>query len=547
MALTEEQLTQMDAIVGGEDLFAQMDAALQEPQEEAGMSPFEAGLGLAASAVKGATFGLGPKIAAGVGTLPAKGALELYEAMGGPEAPSVGDIYKGAVSQYSGLTQDVEKQMPYAAMGAELAGGITGGVGIAGTKAAQALGNMARRGGLIGRVGAGALAGETAQRTYEAGAAPVGQEGEILGREGVSLGGVLGGAIPAAGALGRAVTPRIAEGLESVVEGAKRFKIPLSMDQVTGSRALKNTQKVTQELPFSGQEGFRDKQMKAFNRALLKTVGVDGEKISRANIDKAFLETGKKFDSVASGKIIPSTKLQEGIKEIYETAPEFATQDAIGILEKNVSKVFKNIDEAGNIKGEKLNTLRSQINQATRKAKDADTKDLLRDLENVIVESLTDADPAKLTQAKYNYKNLLAIEPLAAKAKGGDISVPQLTNRVDRIYGRSFVRGKAGDIGELADIGRELLPELGGSDTAQKMAYYAAIGGSALDPTGTAPLLAAGAITGGRAFQSFINRNQSIINSLPKAAREELLKLPPSEAVKVIQSLPGVSGIVAAQ
>lgn len=50
--------------------------------------------------------------------------------------------------------------------------------------------------------------------------------------------------------------PAVDEGLAPIAATARKFDIPLSFDQITSSRAAKNLQKVSQELPFSGQARF---------------------------------------------------------------------------------------------------------------------------------------------------------------------------------------------------------------------------------------------------------------------------------------------------
>jgi GH24 family phage-related lysozyme (muramidase) len=102
------------------------------------------------------------------------------------------------------------------------------------------------------------------------------------------------------------------------------------------------------------------------------------------------------------------------------------------------------------------------------------------------------------------------IEPLAAKAKGGMINPTQLNQRVSQVYRRAHTIGESGDIGDLARIGNELMPVLGGSDTAEKLLYMTGAGGTAVV---NAPLTGA-ALAGNRLLQSGVNRNQALVNKL---------------------------------
>lgn len=349
----------------------------------------------------------------------------------------------------------------------------------------------------------------------------------------------LGAAGPLAAAGGsaalNAVAPKINEGLRDVAALAQKYKIPVSLDQISSSRALKNVQKVSQELPFSGQEGFRDKQMSAFNRALLNTVGVDADKITKMNMDKAFINVGKEFDDLGKGKTFQlDDAFSRRLDDVRQEAQSISTKDAVSNFENEVANILKEAGPTGSISGEKLGTLRARVNRLARKSNNPDTQDLLHDLENAIVDTMTAGDDAvsgAFSKTKQKYKNLLVLEPLAAKAKAGNISPSLLNNRVSKIYGRSHTTGNAGEIGDLAQIGHELLPELGGSDTTQKLLYATGSTGAAIaNPAATATGLGAN-----RLFQEGINRNQKLIGKM--LTPKEISKLPPKEAAKLVNEM----------
>jgi hypothetical protein len=407
------------------------------------------------------------------------------------------------------------------------------------TKAAAGTANAALR-GIKGAV----VAAPTAF-AYGAGDAEPGKriEGGIQAARTVApiAGGIAAG-VPLAGAALGAAAPKIDEGLRDVATLARKYKIPLSFDQISSSRALKNAQKVSQELPFSGQSGFRSKQLSAWNKAILKTVGLDADKFTKKNLDKAFTQVGKEFDDLGKGKtFVFDDNFSRTLDSIRQDASATATKDAIDNFNNVVEKrVLPNADSAGNISGEKLGKIRSEINRLARKASNIDTKELLHDLENAVIDVMTAGDDAAngaLSSAKQKYKNLIVIEPLAAKGKGGNISPSLLNNRVSKVYGRSHTRGNAGEIGDLAQIGHELLPELGGSDTLQKSLYAAgglgAAGGVIANPAVGLPAVAA-ATTGvgvNRALQSGLNRNQKLIDRALKPGLSSLIPPPPESAL----------------
>lgn len=342
-------------------------------------------------------------------------------------------------------------------------------------------------------------------------------------------------------AVGSAALPSVDDGLREVAQLAQKYKIPVSLDQVAGSRTLKNAQKVSQELPFSGQDAFRDNQLKAYNKALFNTVGMDADKFTPANMAKAFSQVGGEFDALTKGQTFQIGG--DFIDNLAKSADEIASTygaEAAEVFQREAAKVIDDFS-GDTIPGELIARQRARINGLARKA-GPNTKGALLDLENNIVEGITSGDPGlqqALSAAKGRYKNLIVLEPLAVKAKGGNISPSLLNNRVAQVYKRAHTTGNSGEIGELARIGAELLPELGGSDTTQKMLYALGAKGVANVATGTAalgnlPLTAAG-LTANRIGQRTINRNQSLIKkALSKAEMKEIMKLPPREAMAIL-------------
>jgi hypothetical protein len=345
---------------------------------------------------------------------------------------------------------------------------------------------------------------------------------------------------------GKVLSPATEEGLIDVATTAKRFNIPLSLDQISGNRTLKNVQKVSQEIPFSGQQSFRDNQMRAYNKALFKTVGVEADMFTPKSMSIAFNKVGGEFDAVTKGRTFGIGG--DFIDNLASTASDVRSQygeEAFNAFQREAAKVID--DFSGDaISGELISRQRSRINALARKASPGQ-KEALLDLENDIVDGITSGDPLvqnALSQAKQRYKNLIVLEPIANKAKGGMISPSLLNGRVSQVYKRAHTIGKSGDIGDLARVGSELLPELGGSDTAQKLmimkaaAYPSAAIAGATVPGAAVPALAATGIGAGvnRIFQSGINRNQGLID---KSIMKAIGKLPPEEAKAALDRLRG--------
>jgi len=537
MDLSKYSDEELNAMLGEQeqsspDLSAYSDDELQSmlpPEPQAMPSAAKTALD---QALQGATFGFGDELTSALASVP----VSIATGMSVPEAYRAGqELSKQQLTQQ-------QEQRPILSGAANIAGGIgTGAAGMA-TRGGTAIASGLSRGlvpqarGLAGRAAnlftkalIGGATGAASGAAYGAGTG----EGNRMesARQGAVLGGAVGAAIPIAtagvGAAAGAALPKVDEGLAEVGRIAQKYKIPLSIDELTSSRAVKTAQKVSQEIPFSGQAAFRDKQMQAWTSGLMDQVGVKADKVTPEIMNKAFKTVGAKFDKLGAGKVFDATGFDTQVKSILDDAGITATEDAIKNFNKGVERVKMNIAKDGTISGERLSRLRSNINELSRKASSSDTKELLKDLENSIIDIMTAGDDVaknQLSRAKYEYKNLLAIEPLAQKAKGGYISPSLLSSRVARIYGRAYTTGQAGPMGDLARVGSELLPELGGSDTAQKMLYT----GGALFGLGAEPATAISVMAGNRAAQSGINRNQKLVNKMLQKG-QPLLDAPSSK------------------
>jgi len=419
---------------------------------------------------------------------------------------------------------------------------------------ASKIGNFVGGGEAAAGAGKLARAGNVALRSAKAGAvaAPVGalynyggSPNDLRSPEamedaatGARIAGGVAAALPLAGGIAgatlAAAAPKISEWLGDVAKLARQYNIPLSLDQVSNSRALKNIQKVSQELPLSGQSAFRERQMLQLQKELFKTAGVDARLFTPKTMSAAFNKVGGEFDAITKGK---SFNIGGNfINDLAETADNVAStygSNASEIYQKEALRVINDFSSGDNITGELISRQRARINALARNSPDQNIKGALLDLENNIIDAITSGDPAlqkALTTAKQRYKNLIVLEPIANKAKGGFISPSLLNSRVSQVYKRAHTIGESGDIGNLARIGHELLPELGGSDTTQKLGTAGAILTGYANPTAIPGML--GAVGANRAFQAGINRNQRVID---RALMKQIRSLPPAEAKKLLE------------
>lgn len=444
---------------------------------------------------------------------------------------TIGQAYEKSMSQANNLDKerkDFAEQNPITNVAMELAP-MVGSYATLMRKtpyAAEKIANLLRSGNVIKRAGTAGALGGASSGLYEAATAEPGKRVDA-GLRGSAFGLGAGAALPVAGSglrgIGEAIRPSLDPVTRQVAQKASEYGIPLSVDQIAGSRVRNLLQNISRSMPLSGDDAFRSEQLGAYNRAISNTIGQDSDKITPEVMDKAFSDVGKMFDDVGAGQTIPiGPNFTSGVSQIKRDIGPLHTADASGVFDNYVNKVIESTDETGNITGEALSRIRSDINKAARTTSVNGASDMLRELEGVVIDSLSSGDPARAAQiqeAKKLYRNLVTVEPLAQKAVEGNISPALLAGRVSQNSGRAYTKGKAGELGDLARIGRDLLRINDGSDTLNKALLASTVAKAVSVPAaGAAALVDLGstatALGANRAYQSLYNRNPSVVSKI---------------------------------
>jgi hypothetical protein len=384
-------------------------------------------------------------------------------------------------------------------------------------------GMLSRAGNLGARMAGGAAVAAPIGGLYAAGEADAGQRGDAF-LEGAGTAAALGAALPVVGAVGsavkKAVTPNIDDASRALAQSAKtKYGIDLNLNQISGSNVSQNLQRTSQAIPFSGTEKNRLKQLTQWNKAVSGTFGQQIDDFTMDAIDDAFKKAGKPFNDILSGKTV--TVKQSDLDDIADIVAEAAKNvepSKVAIVQKNIDELLSGI-ENGQITGEKINSIRSAL---TDRAKGADpfARPFISKLVDKVVDISSDGDPAivqKLTEARKNYKNLnVALNAWDSTTNSINPSRLEAAVKATSGYGkRSYARGKAGDLGELAQIGKTFLPQVGGSPTlpaALTNASVLGIGAGYLEPT--AAVLTTGGMLANRAIQEGVNRNPAVVKSM---------------------------------
>lgn len=351
------------------------------------------------------------------------------------------------------------------------------------------------------------------------------------------------------------IIPIIDEANKALAQRARGFDIPLSADQVAPSRVRNTIQKVSQELPFSGVDDFQNSQKSAWNTALAKTIGQNGDNLGPENIQNFLDDASTKFDSVLKDKTITATPdIANSIDNVVGLAHKNTSNDVEDIVRKQATALKDNLfaqktedipDSSGlglnfgskvsqvpiPINGNKLSSIRSDLIKNLPKV-DSRARGYVADLVDSIDElasaNLSVEDVAKLSEARRQWRNFKTIEPLLQQSTDGTINPTDLLSRItaNKYINASRLPIGQDDLVDLARIGKQFLPKKGGSDTVQKAVALkmAKIGATAFGSGGLGALAAtnpgAAAVTAGmvgaglganRGMQA-VNQSQALID-----------------------------------
>lgn len=413
---------------------------------------------------------------------------------------SVYDTGRGISQMFGGQTQaDTDEQRrldaPLDKTGAGLAGNIAGGVaqwalpgGVA-ARAVKGLGLATNPGALkaaqaIYRIaapaGAGAVMGATA---------PVGSDESRLRNAGMGaaageLGHVAGSGI--AGALG-AGADRLGVAARTAKDIADKYKIPLSIPQLSNFPLTKYIGSALDALPFSGAASRAENQRGAFNNAVGRVSGIpDAEgAINTDKFDTAQQHVGSQIGDMASNThaYVTSDNLNDLLKVADEAARK-GTSDHARIVGNTARDLVDKMVPVQNplpngpiatISGDAWREQNTALGQHMRSTQDGDLKRYLGNLQDsymsMIEAGMPPKDFEKFQALRGQYRNLKTIQPLVEKAGEQGIN-PTL------LQGRNIAaRNNRGELSELGTLGKDALTsKVPNSGTAQRNMIYGTLG-----------------------------------------------------------------------
>lgn len=365
------------------------------------------------------------------------------------------------------------------------------------------------------------------------------------------LGGAVGGATdnpllglatslatPMAAAGGRRLSAPITNRLSGEEQRLARLAgdagIQLTPGQMTGSPALRKTEQLLGQLPFSGpkRQAIYDAQKGAFNRAVLSKAGIDADTASPEVLETAFRTIGKQFDDIAAQtRVVVDQKFADDIMAVSNEYGRRLPSDVAPVFKSYMDDIGKAVQSANQpgvtrviIDGTSYENIASDVRTAARSAvRYPELQKALRGLADALDDAMgRSVGPAlKSTwgQARNQYRNLLMID--TAKAGGavgdkvtGNIPFGAFSNAVKSFDKRGFARGR-GEMNDLARVGNFLqsaIPKDSGTPVGTRMVDLltgGAGGGAAgmvmMGEPVTALASAAASVATPPAVQAFIN------------------------------------------
>jgi len=488
-------------------LRSELSAITQNPGAHA--SPERSGvLGRIDSAMRGAadvlSFGLADEISAGLGSL---------TGIGGES----GD-YAGNLEQQRAIDRADAADRPWERISGQLAGAVTGGVGLARaglSPTARAI-DAGWRLPMVASAGEGAIL--SALQGFGSGEGGFKQRVESAGESG-KWGALAGGVAPpaisvAASAVRRAITPlTTTPARQQLVDILASEGVGLTAGQQTGSKALRYAES---QIGGSRAAEAMERQAEEFTSAALQRAGINARRATPDVLDAAFARIGGEFDRLAANnQLRPDQQLVTDLRSVLDDYRQLVPESARAPIVENTIGDLVGSFRSGPLDGAAYQSLRSRLDRAARSAgRDPELSGTLRDLRAVLddgmersIQTTNPGDAGAWQNVRREYRNMLVLERAATSAgenaAQGLISPSALRNAAVAKHGRrAYARG-SGDFADLARAGEGTMKALPDSGTASRIkadglggGLLSALGGAGGYAMGDASTAIIGALMG---------------------------------------------------
>lgn len=384
-----------------------------------------------------------------------------------------GLLPEAATGRFVGQTAVTAPAMAGTTVALRAAGPV--GEFLAGTGGGNLLMRTASRG--AGGAVQGALGGGMVSGASDA---PVAEQVGV----GALTGGALTGGIPlladaTVGGLRNALLPDIDPRISALARAAiDDYGIPLRTSQIRGAAGDRSAAVRDSELIGKMGTGFAAnlaEQRRAFTKAVAQTFGEDADALTPEVMQRARDRIGGDIERVGRAVTIGDTDpLQTRLGDIIRDAQMSLPDSEVAPLLRQVQNIGDTIQNR-TMSGETYLALirkGSPLDNA-QSNKDASIRyyagQIREALDDAVEAFATPEDIEALRRARFEYKNLMTIKDIAAKAGvTGEISPLLLQGAVNRSFRDRAFRG-AGDLGELSDIAQAFMREPPNSGTPSRL------------------------------------------------------------------------------
>lgn len=376
--------------------------------------------------------------------------------------------------------------MPMRAIGAIYAGaGALPTITAAGQKVAAPFVNRAIAASGAGALGGAVMGAATSSKNEKSLAENVG--------EGAITGAIAGPLVEGAAQLGKGVASKVMGKISStradLAERAEQLGIRLKASQVADSPTLKKFDQVSGWLPFSGSQGVTNSQVNQFTRAVSRTFGKDVEEITPQVISQARKDIGNEMSRIYQGSTINAdTTFQNDLRTIIHEVKTNLPDNEHGPIFNNIRNIASKVDPVTNsIDGKAYDALikydgtLSKLQQSPNPNIRNAANQIRSSLEGALDRSISATEKEALTNARRQYKSVMTVKDMVEGDPEGKVNPLKLMRKVTQAPGGKL---RSGELGELADIGREFFINPADSGTPLGSAILERLAPYSRDPVG---------------------------------------------------------------
>lgn len=319
-----------------------------------------------------------------------------------------------------------------------------------------------------------------------------------------------------AGEAARSVLPKVDPQVAVLAKKAEGMGIPLRPDMLTDNQVVRIMGDALEKVPLSGSQG--PARATAFNKAVMRQIGADpaADRLTPEVFSKAVDASGKTIGDIASRyQLAVDRGLEDQLLKHLADAASTATPDVEKVVNGYVASLLDKVQGAmggGAVDGKAWREWNTKIQQQIRTTNNGDLRNALGELQRDVMRSMRRGiavkDAAKFDEARKQYANAIALEPVVAKSTTGDLSPSSVFTQMTNTRGkqRMMARGQGGEMADVARVGRRFVQEPSTSHTAEREMAYKALGTAGAVATGAAVPHAAPVVAGVYGIANLYNR-----------------------------------------